>query len=225
MKNVISFPENKMKKAKKLQKTETRNAILSLSIVSLMLGALMFNESISRSVRPIYLISDNGTSLESLNRAIASAQPLNPFRDIEWEKSIAQKLGQDATLDERNPASVGKTVSRIDQLRFGPLAGKYHMVDQSGAAIEKIREIEYVESAEANDRPVFLDPDQFLSSYKSLLSIPFETFDKANPAQTNVREYRLMNDKKTVVGTAAFTMDDDGRFISLKVREAAVSNQ
>lgn len=221
MKNVIHFPESKMKKAKKLQKAETKNSVLALSIVSLIMGALLFNESISRTVRPVYLISDNASQLDKLNRAIASAQPLNPFRDIEWEKSMAERLGQQPNLDERNPASVGKSASQVDQLRFGVLAGKYHMADQTGVATEKIRDIEYVDSVDANDRPVFLEPDKFLVNYRSLLSVNFESFDKANPSQTNVREYRLMNGQKKVVGTAAFTMDDDGRFISLKVREAS----
>lgn len=221
MKNVISFPEKQMKKARKQQKAGAKQAVVSLSLVSFLLGALFLNDSLVRSQGPQYLVSDNTSSsdIEKLNRAIANAQPMNPFRDLEWEKKMAQRLGQDK-LEDRTPAAIGKPVSTLEELRFGPLAGKYQVIDQASEKATRIREISYVESAEVNDRPVFLDPDKFLKEYGALLAVEFSLFDKANPHQTQVREYRLLSDKKEVVGTAAFVMDDEGRFISLKVRAA-----
>jgi hypothetical protein len=222
MKNVISFPENKMKQAIRNQKLGARQAVLSLSLVSILMGALLMNDSLTRTqVRP-YLISDNTSSsdIQSLNRAIASAQPMNPFRDLEWEKKLAQRLGGNS-LEERTPASLGKRVSSLDQLRFGSLAGKYNVIDQTPAKETKVQEINYVDSSEVTDRPVYLDPDQFLKQYGKLLSISFANYDRANPNQNQVREYRLLNSDKKVVGTAAFVMDDEGRFLSLKVRSAS----
>lgn len=211
-----------MKKMEKFRKKEAKNAIVSLFVVTLIMGALVLNETFSRSIRPAYLISDNSSSIETLNRAIASAQPMSPFRDLEWEKFLTKKLSQSPQpSDERVPASVGRGVSSLNQLRFGPLAGKYHLLDQAGDSSVMIKDIEYIESLEANDRPVKLNPDEFLRDYGNLLSIKFEVFDKANPLQTNVREYRLLDNQKKVVGTAAFVMDNDDRFISLKVREAS----
>lgn len=229
MNNVISFPEKKMKKVKKFQKIEAKRAIASFSVVTLIMGALVLNETYSRSVRPIYVISDNGSRIETLNRAIASAEPMNPFRDLEWEQSLAKKLGQSPgaqteARDTRIPASVGHGVSSLDQLRFGLLEGKYHLLDQTEDASTKINEIEFIESLEANDRRVQLDPVQFLTKYGNLLSVKFDAFDKANPNQTNVREYRLLNGQKKVVGMAAFVIDDRDRFISLKVRAAGDSS-
>jgi hypothetical protein len=227
MKNIISFPENRMKKVRKSDRIGARQAVLSLSVVSILMGALLINDSIGRSSRPIYIISDNIQSpdqIEKLNRAIASAQPMNPFRDLSWERNLAKRLGQEAELTERAPASVSRKISSIDQLRFGALAGKYHVVNQPASGVSsKIQEIEYIDSNEVTDRPVYLNPDQFLKEYGSLLAIDFLLFDRANnPAQTQVREYRLLNGEKRVVGTAAFTMDDEGRFLALKVRSAAL---
>ncbi len=228
MKNIIFFPENKMRTARKSDRIGTRQAVLSLSIVSILMGALLINDSIGRSSRPIYIISDNTQGpeqIENLKRAIASAQPLNPFRDLTWEKKLAQRLGHTPEVIERSPSSVSRKISSVDQLRFGALAGKYHMVNQtSDGSTAKIQDIEYIDSNEATDRPIYLNPDEFLKDYGSLLSIDFSLFDRANnPAQAQVREYRLLNSHKKVVGLAAFTMDPDGRFLTLKVRTAGTS--
>lgn len=222
MKNVIAFPEKRMKKVKKEQRVRATQAVLSLSLVTLMMGALLINDSLNRSQAPQYIVTDNtsASDIQKLNRAIASAQPMNPFRDLEWEKKMAERLGQDS-LESRTPASVGKNATSIEQLRFGPLAGKYRLMDKAGAATPKLEEITYVDSAEVTDRPVYLDPHQFLKDYGALLAVDFDLFDRANPSQGQIREYRLMDGSKKVVGTAAFIMDDEGRFISLKVRSAS----
>lgn len=228
MKNVISFPEKKSRKAQKRQRQGAQQAVLSFSLVSLMMGALLLNDSIARSGAARYVVSDNTSSsdIQNLNRAIASAHPMNPFRDLEWEKKLADRLGQDSLM-ERTPASVGKAATTLEQLRFGALAGKYRIVDQVAAGEKaKVQEISYADSDDTNDRPVFLKPEEFLRDYGSLLAVDFSLFDRANnSAQTQVREYRLLNTSKKVVGMAAFTMNDEGRFLSLKIRSADVNQQ
>lgn len=222
MKNVLPFPEGRMKQAKKRDQASSRQAVLSLTMVSVIMGALLLNDSLIRSNSPQYIISDNtsASDIQKLNRAIASAQPMNMFRDFEWEKKMAQKLGQDP-IEARTPASIGKKATSLEELRFGPLAGKYHVLSRPVDQRDSIHEIAYVDSTEVTDRPVYLNPEDFLKEYGSLLSIEFSLFDQANPAQKQVREYRLLNGSKKVVGTAAFVMDDEGRFLSLKVRSAS----
>lgn len=226
MKNVISFPEERMKQTQRRQKTSSRQAVVSLSMVSLILGALLLNDSLIRASSPQYIVADNMSSsdIQNLNRAIASARPMNMLRDLEWERKMARRLGQDP-IESRTPASVGKTANALEQLRFGPLAGKYQVLSLADQSPASIREIAYVDSSEVNDRPVYLDPDSFLKQYGSLLSVEFDLFDRANPAQSQIREYRLLNSSKAVVGTAAFVMDDEGRFLSLKIRSASENSQ
>jgi hypothetical protein len=227
MKNVVSFPENKSSKARRLQRQGAQQAVLSFSLVSLMMGALLLNDSIARSGAARYVVSDNTSSsdIQNLNRAIASAHPMNPFRDLEWEKKLASRLSHD-TVDERTPASVGKAADNLEKLRFGLLAGKYRVVDQVKGGQTKVQEISYVDSDDTNDRPVFLKPEEFLKDYGSLLAVDFMQFDQAHQpaAQSDIREYRLLSAAQKVVGTAAFTMNDEGRFLSLKIRSAD-SNQ
>ncbi|PIS09830.1 MAG: hypothetical protein COT73_12540 [Bdellovibrio sp. CG10_big_fil_rev_8_21_14_0_10_47_8] len=217
MKNIIPFPEKRMKRQKKLQKSETRSAVVAMSIASILLVAVVVNDHLSRDQRPLYIISDNpNTTLDHLNRAIASAQPMDPFRDLEWEAKLADKLAQTGRDPASDQGSIGRTVSSIDGLRFGPLGGKYHL-DQSVNLGTGIRQIEYIRSDDVNDRPVFVQPDQFLKDYGHLLSVHFDVFDRSNPSQGHVQEYRLLNGKKKVVGRASFVLDDDGRLLSLRV--------
>ena len=224
MKNVISFPEKQSRKARKQQKQGAQSIVLSFSLVTLMMGALMVNDNMTRTGRARYVVSDNTSSseIQNLNRAIASAHPMNPFRDIEWEKKLAERLAQDP-IATRTPAAVGKTANTLEQLRFGLLAGKYRVIDQTVRAENaKVQEITYSDSDDTNDRPVFLNPEEFLKNYGRLLSVNFESFDQANktPQSATTHEYRLLGQDHKVVGTAAFEMNDEGRFMSLKIRSA-----
>jgi hypothetical protein len=229
MKNVIAFPENKSKKARRLQRQGAQNAVLSFSIVSLMMGALLLNDSLARSGAPRYIVTDNtsASDIQNLNRAIASAHPMNPFRDLEWEKKLAERLSEDP-LAGRTPASFGKAATTLEKMRFGVLAGKYRVVDQASTPnATKVQEISYSDSDDSNDRPVYLNPEEFLRDYGSLLSVDFTGFDRATDSKApaniapQIREYRLLGNAKQVVGTASFTMNDEGRFLSLKVRQAS----
>jgi hypothetical protein len=218
MKKILPFPEKKMKRQKRLQRAETRTAVISLSVASLLLGAVLLNDQLARSGKSSYLISDNSHGIQELNRAIASATPMNPFRDLEWEKQLADKLARNRAFPAgREPSSIGHSVTSIDQLRFGTLAGKYRLEDQTVESSVKIKQIDYVKSDDVSDRAVFVNPEMFLKDYGSLLAVPFTFFDWANPGQNDIREYRLMDSDKKVIGRAAFVFDDEGRFISLKV--------
>jgi hypothetical protein len=211
MKNVISFPENKMTRVKRLNRLEARNALLTLSAASFFMAALFVNDSLSRQPGPMYIISENsGSNIATLNRAIASAQPMNMFRDLEWEKKMAEKLGKAL----REPAAYGKTATATDQLRFGALAGKYFFSQKDDL---KLSEIRYVDSRDVGDRPVFMDPDTFLKAYGGLLAVSFDNYSKVDASATNVLDYRLLGADKQVVGTASFTLDEEGRFLSLRV--------
>lgn len=223
-----------MKRQKRYQYLEAKNAAAAFSILSLFVAVLVINNSFSDKIRPIYVVTgdpQDSSQLSKLNRAIASAEPMNPFRDVEWERKLADKL----KADERTPASVGKTASALDELRFGLLAGKYRFVDVSASTREPqqtkdhqiiteslIKEIHYADSVEANDRPVFVEPEEILNKYGSLFAVSFSSFDRSNPQQNTVREYRLLDGQKKQVGVAAFTMDEEGRFLSLKLSSSEV---
>jgi hypothetical protein len=221
------------KNSGKSRKTEIRQIMLSLSIVSLIMAAVLVNDSVTGRNRPVYIVSDNSSSgrIEQLNRAIASAHPMDPFHDLEWERQLAKKLG---SADERKPASVSRRISSVDELRYGPLAGNYRFVastteDEAKAKAKTeaqpgIKEIEFVDPVDVAAKPVFLEPETFLTKYGSLLSVSFDSYHKTSvQTASSQQEYELLKDEK-VVGVAQFQMDSDGKFLGLKVRTAALQS-
>ena len=240
MKNVISLPSRKMKGTDGLQKSEAKQVLLSLSVICLIVSAVMINESTVRSQRPIYIISDNQLDTEKLNRAIASAENSTSFRDIEWEHKLARQLAKEnttakmpnATTDtitdtttERAPSSVGSAVLKIDELRYGALAGKYSMVNEAQNP-KLFSRIEYVASNDVADRPIFLDRKSFLKNYKELLSVAFEKFELIDKDKLAGKEvYRLFDANSHPVGEASFELDTDERLISMSIisREALLN--
>ncbi len=240
MKNVISLPSRKMKGTDGLQKSEAKQVLLSLSVICLIVSAVMINDSTVRSQRPIYIISDNQLDTEKLNRAIASAENSTSFRDIEWEHKLARQLAKEnttakmpnATTDtitdtttERAPSSVGSAVLKIDELRYGALAGKYSMVNEAQNP-KLFSRIEYVASNDVADRPIFLDRKSFLKNYKELLSVAFEKFELIDKDKLAGKEvYRLFDANSHPVGEASFELDTDERLISMSIisREALLN--
>lgn len=212
---VVNFPKEKSKRARAYMKAEAKQVLMSLSLVSLFVGVILINDTVTRERTPIYIVSDNQSQSSDLNRAIASARPMNLFRDIEWEHDLAQKLGQEPAIDERVPASVSRNLSSLDQLRYGPLAGKYSVVNRLFKDDPKILEITYVDSYDVSDRPVFLNPEDFLTQYKDLVAVPFETYSLQEKSQS-AETFRLLDKTQKPTGTAVFQMDEDGRLLSVR---------
>jgi hypothetical protein len=195
------------------QKKQVKKLALSFSILAIVVMALSLNEKINSANRPQYVLAGSPDRLDKLNRAIASAEPVDIVEDVRWEHDLVGKLD---SVDHRQPASLGQRPSQIDDLRFGELAGKYRISEKSS----HIQEIEYVDSTDVADRPIFVrDRGGFLQDHNSLFFVKFESL-KREPASTAQSEiYRLFDKTGNPVGQAAFLLDDGGHFISLKVQE------
>lgn len=220
MGQILQFPKEKSKRVTRAlrKKNSRQGAFLTLSVFSFILIAVFSNEQMMKNQRPVYLISDNSPrSLEQVNRAIASAQPMNMFRDIEWEHRLAERLGQ----TQRVPASTSQKLTMMDHLRYGVLAGKYRIISK-GSELNpsqlKLSEIEYIDSLEISDRPVQIEDHQrFLSRHADLLP---EGFAKS-VLQKNERGeevWSLLSHDGKRVGTALMRFDDNGNFLGLKVQ-------
>ncbi len=217
-KNVIQFPARRSSKVIESTRAEGKQVLMALSLVSCVLAAVFANEQVLKTQRPIYVVSDNNDaeSLSRLNRAIASAQPLNPLRDLEWEHKLAQRLGQNPkSIEERTPASFGRPVSALDQVRFGALGGKYRISVKSVNGTEKIDAIDYVESLDSSDRPQHFDRSQFLSEYKHSFSVDFARSEfQSRHGQTEV--YGLYDESHKEVGKAMVKLDEEEHFLALE---------
>lgn len=210
---VLNFPKSKTTRVLNYQKSESRQILGALSLVSLVLIAVFANDQIVKTQRPVYVVSDNtdASTLRDLNRAIASSRPMNPLRDLEWEHQLAKKL----QTEDRTPASFGRHVSSMDQIRFGVLAGKYRVSTDAG---EKLKEIDYISSLEADEHPQFLDRESFLRKYKESMPLAYSTFEFSGLDGTT-EVYKLKDVKDQVIGLAQFTLDDQGRFLTFKLSQ------
>lgn len=190
------------------QKKKNKRVLLSFLMFAIVVIAVTLSERINLDKRPQYILA--GERIEKLNRAIASAQPLNFVEDVHWEHQLVHNLDR---YEGRTPAAIGGQPSQMDQLRFGQLAGKYRISEISNM----IHEIEYVESQDVSDRPVFLrDRESFLKEHRNLFIKSFEKIKlDASAAQKEV--YNLFDGTGKSVGKAAFLFDERGHFISLKV--------
>lgn len=201
-------------------KPEAQKVFLGIALVALVVSAVMTQEQKLKENRPLYVVSDSPDRLKDLNRAIASAQPMNLIGDVEWEHRLAEKLGAESTLESRNPASQSRGLSSTDQLKYGALAGKYsivHKVDEK-TKDQKIYQIEYVLSSELNDRPVFLEPSEFLSDFQEHFAIPFTKFKLKSETPGQII-YQLQDQDSQSVGQAIFETNEDGRFLKMRLSE------
>lgn len=221
MRNVIEMPQKKVQNGEFKDRTEAQKIFLSLALVALVVTTVMTQDQKLASDRPVYVIAGDGTPLQNLNRAIASANPGDVISSLQLEQKLAQKLREsESVIDGRIPASASGRVSAIEELRFGELAGKYAVTqrvlpNRTDALIERF---EYVESADVADRPLFVKPDRFLEKYRQALAIPFVN---AKIKSQNPREevYSLFDEKSQPKGTAHFEMSEEGRLIRFRVSE------
>ena len=217
MKKVIQFPKEKSKRVWALKKLEGQRLFLTMSLFSLMLVAIFANEQMMRNERPVYVVTntEGPGRLDALNRAIASAQPINVFRDLEWEHQLAKRLGKDSD-DSRKPASVSEKLTLMDDLRYGPLAGKYRIRSIDSVGAPRVAEIEYVDSSEITDQPIHLqDTESFLMKYRELINVEYSRAGLAY--QTEGQEtWQLFDQEQKLVGRAHVKMDSQGHFLGLQ---------
>jgi hypothetical protein len=208
MSKVLPFPKDKSKKMTALQRYEAKRLFLSFSLFSVIAVVIGVGQKMNTG-RPIYIVA--GERTPQMNRAIASTEQMETVENIKWGYTVVNKLNE----EERNPAAIGSSPNPVDQLRFGELAGKYRVVE----SLNRVHEIEYVDSTDVTDRPVQIrDRDAFLRQNKSVFHVSFDsTMIESKSAQDEV--YKLFNQKGGPVGKAAFHFDENGRFLSLKVQD------
>lgn len=219
MRKVLQFPQSRSKRARALMKSDAQRLFLSMSLFSLILVAVFSNEQMTAGQRPIYIISDNAHNpeqIDKLNRAIASAQPIQAFRDVEWEHSLAERLGKSA---DRAPASISQQVTQLDELKYGPLAGKYlirTLASQDQKVADGVQEISYVDSDEVTAKPIRLhDSKAFLMKYRGLMAVHYTNAELAY--QSDGQEvWQLTDRQQQLVGRAKISYDSSGNFLGMK---------
>jgi hypothetical protein len=181
-----------------------KKAALTASILSVVALASFFNQKI---------VSHFDSSKTSRNIASLNEQAEYEFQ---WQKELSEKL---ANKENRKVASFGEQPSKLDQIRFGMLEGKYAINFDN----ERISEIKFQETASA-DRPKYIpNVENFLIENKDVL-IPnvslVKTIDTKVVGEDSEQTLELYDSSNKALGQVTYVSDKSGRLRSMKFYQA-----
>ncbi len=180
---------------------EQKKVLVSASLFSIVLVATLANRTLlSHSIAPSASSQNESRGLASVdNELITKPQTL-----------IIQELSKST---ERQPASLGRTPTAEEKLRFGLLEGKYMIRFSKG----KITQIQFHDDMQSGVPKYVESPKSFLESHRDLLAVPFEhaVLNDKKIYPTKVLEiYDLVQTNKPV-GQVQFELDIYGRLLSM----------
>ena len=184
---------------------ERKRVALPATMIALLVLIAVGNEAIN---------SNRGTDSDSQKRTIAAAQKWlgDSEASRQWEQNLAHNLSD---REPRDVASLGRSPSAFDQLRYGFLEGKYAVQLVDG----KLREISFVENS--SDRPRYIDDIKaFLKEQKALLGVEFDEIvgqDKTNRGNLVVEKLDLKAADGRTPASVEYVTDEFGRFRELKI--------
>lgn len=198
--NVIEFPKKQSWRKRLQDKAQDQKAVLSLSIASVLVMSLFLNQ---------WVINSTGKSIAAAqgSRQIASFDG-NFAQDMKWEHDLARELSQ---KDLQDSAKLAEKPTLRDELIFGYLQGKYGMKLAQG----KIESLEFID-AQAGEQPLAIaQKNDFLLSYRDAFGLDYR---QASLSEKKDHEeiYNLINANKTIIGSAHFALDDQGRVVAVR---------
>ena len=199
---VIEFPKEQSVKKRLQDKAQEQKAVLVLSIASVLLMTVFLNQ---------WLVNGPDRSLSgSGNRQVASFEPGVFAKDIKWEHDLAKKISNDkANLF----ANLAEKPTLRDELIFAFLEGKYGMKLNQG----RIEKLEFID-AQAGEQPMAIeDKPAFLRQYAEAFGLNYSEASVTSTTDTN-QVYNLIDSAKTIVGTATFELDHQGRVQVIKIQ-------
>jgi hypothetical protein len=187
---------------KRLQdKVHEQKAVLVMSIASVLLMSVFLNQWLAAG--PAGGLSSNGT------RQVASFEPSVNAKDIKWEHELAKKFSDDK---QKLIASLGEKPTVRDDLIFAFLEGKYGMKLNQG----RIEKLEFID-AQAGEQPMMIqDKGAFLRNYAEAFGVDYKEASLSKDSEQN-QVYNLISSDKTIVGTATFALDDQGRVQTIQI--------
>lgn len=186
MAKILEFPKEKSVRARILQKSFNKKAVIPLSLLSVLVVSLSMNEWIQYASQKI-----------NSSRGIASLPSQDLEKQIKWEHDWANSLKGANT----RPGYTGEEPSQLDKMLFGVLQGDVKMT----RAGSQISSLEMVKPVELKNR------EEFLESYKSVWSVTFDhvELDNKKIADNEKKEiYKLIDKNGQTVGRAIFGLDD-----------------
>lgn len=200
---VIEFPKEHSVKKRLQDKAQEQKAVLVLSIASVLLMTVFLNQ---------WLVNGPDRSLSgSGNRQVASFEPGVFAKDIKWEHDLAKKISNDkANLF----ANLAEKPTLRDELIFAYLEGKYGMKLNQG----RIEKLEFID-AQAGEQPMAIDDKPaFLRQYAEAFGLNYSEASLTATTDSN-QVFNLIDSDKTIVGTATFELDHQGRVQAIKINQ------
>lgn len=200
---VIEFPKEHSVKKRLQDKAQEQKAVLVLSIASVLLMTVFLNQ---------WLVNGPDRSLSgSGNRQVASFEPGVFAKDIKWEHDLAKKISNDkANL----LANLAEKPTLRDELIFAFLEGKYGMKLNQG----RIEKLEFID-AQAGEQPMAIDDKPaFLRQYAEAFGMNYSEASLTSTTDAT-QVFNLIDSDKTIVGTATFELDHQGRVQAIKINQ------
>jgi hypothetical protein len=189
-----------MTKIKKSLIVHEKKIIVSISILSIVAVVGLFN-------RVNLSDSQNVAAVESNSR-----QPANfSLGTTNLEDSKAKELSV-KSLDSR--AQLGQDPSKVEQLTFGFLEGKYAVRLKDG----KLNGLEF---SPTSDQPKLMpNLEGFIAENREILPVNFQSVQRTqnlNVNQENVQKFSLRGAAQRQMAEVEFHLDSLGRLISMKI--------
>ena len=200
--NVLEFPKAQSIRKRLMDRSQDQKAVLGLSIVSVLVMTVFLNEWIMKSQSGIDAVSGN-------NRGLASFEQLSSVESIQWEHELAQKLSQEKDVAK---SLLAAKPTLKDELVFGFLEGKY----RTKMTNDRIQSFEFTE-AHADGPLVIKEKGEFLKIFKSVFTVAFAKV-QLERREGKVEFYKLLSASNQSLGQAQFSLDDEGRVLSLVIQ-------
>ncbi len=193
-------PNMKTSPAQSSVKNE-RKAIITISILSIIAVISIFNRNTFSSP------PQDIAQLETSSRLPANVS----LGTTNLEDSVAKELSVKG-LDSQ--AHLGQDPSKVEQLTFGFLEGKYSVRLKNG-------KLNGLELSHGSDQPKLMPKlESFIADNKEILPVPFESIHQTQNIQVNqenVQKFSLMGAARHQLAEVEFHLDRLGRLISMKI--------
>lgn len=187
-----------------------KKIVFATAILSVLVVISVFNRntfSTDKSVAELASSSQGGSQENS--RQIASV----PLGTSNSEDSVTKEWSL-KTLDDQT--KLGQDPSRVEQLTFGLLEGKYSVRLKDG-------KLNGFELTDASSQPKMVaNLQKFLAENKEILPVKFDTISivKASKGEENVQKFALLSPESRRMAEVEFRLDSLGRLISMRINKS-----
>ncbi len=178
---------------------------ITISLLVALVGSYALNNVILGSAQPQNIVINEDSQIAS--RYMASALPRGL---VSWENKAFKSL---EAASERDLASVGQKPTKLDNLVFGDLEGKYLIRKING----EIFEIRYFEAGGENPQTIE-SREKFLKSNLTLFSSHAQSIRQIHHEDNSeviVERYELMDQKGQGLVVIQFLLDQNQNLLAM----------